>query len=65
MLNTDDLINELQENNKEFVKKHSENLKKHIKGQKPKIAVLTCSDSRLIPEYIFNKSKYGAYNTII
>jgi carbonic anhydrase len=29
---------------------------KFVSGQKPKIAILTCSDSRVIPEFIFNKS---------
>ena len=55
MLNLNQIIQELQENNDLFVKKNGKNLKKHIKGQNPKIAILTCSDSRVIPEYIFNK----------
>jgi carbonic anhydrase len=48
-------INLLKESNKVFASNNASELKKHIGGQKPKIAVLTCSDSRVIPEFIFNK----------
>lgn len=54
--NISDLIIDLKENNKKFIKKNKEILKKHINGQSPKIAILSCSDSRIVPEFIFNKS---------
>ena len=50
------IINELKNNNNEFSKKNKTELKKHYEKQRPKIAVVTCSDSRVIPEFIFNKS---------
>ena len=52
----DNLIEELESGNKEYSKKNKNIFKKFLKGQSPKIAILTCSDSRVIPEYIFNKS---------
>jgi len=54
-MDKDKLIQDLIKENKAYVKKQK-NLKKHIKGQYPKICVLTCADSRVIPEFIFNKS---------
>jgi len=48
-------IRDLQKGNQEFIRKEK-NLNKHVKGQNPKICVLTCSDSRVIPEFIFNKN---------
>jgi len=54
--NKDNLIKELETGNKEYSKKKRSIFKKFIKSQCPEIAVLTCSDSRVIPEYIFNKS---------
>ena len=50
------LIQKLLEDNKKFITKRIKELKKHVSHQSPKIAILTCSDSRVIPEYIFNKS---------
>ena len=52
----DNLLEELELGNKEYSKKNKNIFKKFINGQSPDIAVLTCSDSRVIPEYIFNKS---------
>jgi carbonic anhydrase len=52
----DKIIKELKTGNKNYSKINTNILKKFIKKQSPKIAVLTCSDSRVIPEYIFNKS---------
>ena len=52
----DNLIEELESWNKKYSKKNKNIFKKFLKGQSPKIAILTCSDSRVIPEYIFNKS---------
>ena len=51
-----EIIDDLIEGNKEFISVYKDELKNHIKGQKPKVAVITCSDSRVIPELIFNKS---------
>ena len=52
---TNKIIEDLKKNNKIYSNKNKQFLKKFIKKQSPKIAVLTCSDSRVIPEYIFNK----------
>ncbi len=53
--NKEDILKELENGNKKYIIKNKNIFKKFIKRQKPKIAVLTCSDSRVIPEYIFNK----------
>jgi carbonic anhydrase len=50
------IITDLKNGNKQYSKKNKHIFKKFIKGQSTKICVLTCSDSRVIPEYIFNKS---------
>jgi carbonic anhydrase len=52
----DSIVKELIAENQEFVVKNAGELNKHIEGQNPKIAILTCADSRVIPEYIFNKN---------
>jgi carbonic anhydrase len=44
----------LLEGNAAFVKAHGADLRRHIAGQSPFAAVLTCSDSRVPPEIIFN-----------
>ena len=57
-------MNEEKENIKElltkanntFQKEYDSKLKHHIHGQKPKIAILCCSDSRVIPELIFQQT---------
>ena len=48
----DELLKNLAESNKVYSTKNKDIIKKHIKNQSPKIAVLTCSDSRVIPENI-------------
>ncbi len=53
---TDQLIQDLQASNKRYASENQGKLQKFVDGQKPKIAVLTCSDSRVIPEFIFGKS---------
>jgi carbonic anhydrase len=52
----DKIIQELISLNKKYVDENSSQLKKYISGQNPKIAVLTCADSRVVPEFIFNKN---------
>ena len=52
----DKIIQELISLNKKYVDENSSELKKYISGQNPKIAVLTCADSRVVPEFIFNKN---------
>ena len=53
---------DLKQGNKEFINKinNDTTLKNRrdelVKGQHPSILVITCSDSRVIPEYIFNTS---------
>ncbi|MBO4667290.1 MAG: carbonic anhydrase [Bacilli bacterium] len=55
-------MEELKKGNLEFIKKQEEDkeLKKILDtlttGQHPKAIVVCCSDSRVIPEYIFNKT---------
>ena len=49
------IIDELLKDNKKYQNKNTDELKKHVAGQNPKVTVLTCSDSRVVPEYIFNK----------
>lgn len=52
-----ELINALLlENNQEFVSSSHEDLKELEKGQNPFMMVITCSDSRVVPEKIFNLS---------
>ena len=46
----------LKNGNKRFIEKFKDTLQQHVKGQSPKVAVLTCSDSRVVPEYIFDAS---------
>lgn len=53
---TDPILHNLLNGNHKFILGNSDELKKHIQGQSPKVAVLTCADSRVIPEIIFNKS---------
>jgi carbonic anhydrase len=48
-------IDSLIESNKMYAAKNASELRKHIKGQNPKIVVLSCADSRVIPEFIFDK----------
>jgi carbonic anhydrase len=52
----DKTIQELIFLNKKYVNEYSSQIKKHISGQNPKIAVLACADSRVVPEFIFNKN---------
>jgi carbonic anhydrase len=51
--NNDDVLETLTQKNKEFSQKQKDELIKHVNGQNPKIAMLTCADSRVIPEFIF------------
>lgn len=55
MTNCSDSLRKLQESNKVFMQDYKGELAKHVEGQSPKICVLTCSDSRVVPEFIFNK----------
>lgn len=56
--NHDPVITELQEKNKNFQHEYTSEAEIHVKGQAPKIAVLTCADSRVVPEFIF-QAKIG------
>jgi len=53
---------DLKEGNKNFINKINKdnNLKELrdslVKGQHPEVLVITCSDSRVVPEFIFNAS---------
>ena len=48
-----DESNLLQKNNV-FVEKYGEDIPIHVAGQSPKVAILTCADSRVPPELIFD-----------
>ena len=52
----DKIVNQLLQKNKTFQEKYKSESEKHVKGQAPKISVLTCADSRVIPEHIFQAS---------
>ncbi|MDO9537201.1 MAG: carbonic anhydrase [Thermoplasmata archaeon] len=44
----------LIEGNHRFIQTHGHDLARHVSGQKPYAVILTCSDSRVPPEHIFN-----------
>ncbi len=52
----DEILERLTEKNAEFKQKNKEIVAQHVKGQSPTIAILTCADSRVIPEFIFDAS---------
>lgn len=52
----DEVINQLLQKNKSFQQQYQKEAENQVKGQAPKIVVLTCADSRVIPEYIFQAS---------
>jgi len=49
-----EIIKQSQEKNKKYQHEYKDIFAQHIKGQSPKIAILTCADSRVIPEFIFH-----------
>lgn len=53
-----DSITELKKKNASFQKVYVTEAAMHVKGQSPKIAILTCADSRVVPEFIF-QAKIG------
>ena len=53
---TEELLQELIDGNKKYISNMRNEIVKYVSVQKPQIAILTCSDSRVIPEFIFNKS---------
>jgi carbonic anhydrase len=55
MNKTEVIIKELHNANIKYASEKASIFPKHISKQNPKIAVLTCADSRVIPEYIFRK----------
>jgi carbonic anhydrase len=50
------LLDDLAKGNASYVNKFKHEIQQHDKDQQPKVAILTCADSRVIPEYIFSKS---------
>jgi len=44
----------LLEKNNQYQSEYLDVFSYHVNGQSPKIAVLTCADSRVIPEFIFH-----------
>jgi carbonic anhydrase len=53
-MNPEEILKELTEGNERFVNNEGKGLEKHVVGQNPIAIVLTCSDSRVIPEKIFD-----------
>lgn len=55
-------MKDIEQGNKDFINKinNDHNLKELrdnlVKGQHPEVLVITCSDSRVVPEFIFNAS---------
>ena len=54
-MNNNETIEELQSQNIKYASEKADIISKHINSQNPDILVLTCSDSRVVPEYIFKK----------
>lgn len=52
----DETIKKLARKNTNFQGKYRTVFAQHVEGQSPQIAVLTCADSRVIPDFIFNAS---------
>ena len=50
----DEILEELIRKNTEFQKQYKDESAQHVEGQSPKIAILSCADSRVVPEFIFN-----------
>jgi len=48
------VISKLESGNKRFQNRYGSLLRNHVEGQSPHCAILTCADSRVIPEYIFD-----------
>ena len=46
--------NKLTQGNRRFIEKYRQELPKHVSGQSPGAAILTCSDSRVPMEIIFD-----------
>ena len=52
----DAVIYEIIEKNRVYQQKYTKQFIQHVQGQSPKIAILTCADSRVIPELIFQQT---------
>lgn len=63
MSGIEEVLEDLRTSNIKYATDNKDILSKHISCQNPKIAILSCSDSRVIPEYIFQK-KIGDIFTI-
>ena len=46
--------NRLIQGNLKYVEKYGQELEKHVSGQSPDVAILTCSDSRVPLEHLFD-----------
>jgi carbonic anhydrase len=62
-MKNDEIIKDLQSQNIKYVSGKADVISRHIASQNPDILVLTCSDSRVVPEYIFKKD-IGEFFTI-
>jgi carbonic anhydrase len=54
--NFNSIITSLKDKNNQFQSDYFEVFASYLHGQSPRVAVLSCSDSRVIPELIFNAS---------
>ena len=54
--NEENIIERLTHGNTSFASTYHRDAVRHMNGQHPKAAILTCSDSRVIPEFIFGTS---------
>lgn len=54
-MNNYELIEELQSQNVKYASEKADIILNYMTKQDPAILVLTCSDSRVVPEYIFKK----------
>ena len=49
------VMNDLMDGNGRFISESGGGLARHVEGQSPKAVILSCSDSRIIPEKIFDQ----------
>ena len=55
MSKTVEMLNELIEGNGRFIQDNGSELGKYVGGQSPKAVILSCADSRIVPEIIFDQ----------
>ncbi len=58
-------MNDLIEGNGRFIEKTDSDLREHVKGQWPKAVILSCSDSRVVPEIIFDQGIGEVFTVVV